>query len=193
VATIFIRSWKAIAWRGILGLLFGLVAFFWPNVTLALLVVIFAVYALLDGFVAIAMGTRHRAQEHAWVVLAEGLAGLGVGLAVFVWTRTAAALVIRVIGIWAVMTGILEVFAFLRLRRDLPGEVLLGVAGAASILLGGALLFAQTARATLIVALLGSYALVFGASMLVQGLRLRRSLPDAEHGPHGSKPWSHFV
>jgi uncharacterized membrane protein HdeD (DUF308 family) len=195
MATILIRSWKALAWRGVLALSFGFIAFLWPKMTFAVLVLVFGVYALLDGFVAIAMGTRHRAQEHAWVVLLEGLAGLGLGLAVLLLARTPEGLVIRVIGVWAVTTGILEVFAFVRLRRDIPGEFLLGIAGAASILLGSALLFGPSPAAgtMVIIALLGSYALVFGASMLGQALRLRRAPRDFEHHAHGSKPWSHVV
>lgn len=193
MTTILIRSWKALVWRGVLGLAFGTVAFLWPTMTLALLVLAFGVYALLDGFVAIAMGTRHRAQEHAWLVLLEGLAGLAMGLAVFFWTRTAEALVIRGIGLWALATGLLEVFAFVRLRRDLPSEVFVGIAGAASMLLGAILLLAPTAGTVLLMTLLGSYALVFGASMLAQGLRLRRTLRDSEHGGHGSEPWPHVV
>ena len=138
-------------------------------------------------------GTHHRAQEHAWLVLLEGLAGLAMGVAVFLWTRTAEALVIRVIGVWALTTGMLEVFAFLRLRRDMPSEVFVGVAGAASVLLGAILLLAPTVGTFFLIAMLGSYALVFGASMLAQGLRLRRALRDSGHGGHGPEPWPHVV
>lgn len=193
MTTLLVRSWKALVWRGVLGLVFGTIAFLWPTMSLALLVLVFGVYVLLDGFVAIAMGTRHRAHQHAWVVVLEGVAGFVLGLGVFLWTRTAEGLVIRIIGVWAIATGILEVFAFSRLRRDVPTEVLLGVAGAASILLGSTLLLAPTVGTIFVMAALGSYALVFGTSMLVQGLRLRRALRGSEHHGQGSEPWPHAV
>lgn len=193
MTTLLTRSWKALEWRGVLGLGFGIVAFLWPSMTLDLLVLVLGVYALLDGFVALAMGTHHRAHEHAWVVLLEGLAGLAVGLAIFLWARAAEALVVGAIGVWAVATGILEVFAYSRLRRDFPKEVLLGVAGTASILLGSTLLLAPRVGTVFLTAVLGSYALVFGTSMFVQGLRLRRSLRQAEHPSDGPQPWSHVA
>lgn len=191
VMTVFVRDWKPFAWRGVLGVSFGILAFLWPKMTLAALVLLFGVYALLDGFVAIAMGTRHRAQERAWAFLIEGFAGLGVGLAILLWTRMAAEVVVQLIGCWAVATGILELFAAIRLRRELPGELLLGIAGVASVLLGWAILFRPAAGATLLMALLGSYALVFGTSMLLQALRLRRVLRNLERVRKGFEPDPH--
>lgn len=176
MASELVERWHGLALRGLLGLAFGFIAFLWPTMTLSLLVLGFGVYALLDGFVVIAMGTRRGSERHAWLLVIEGLAGVALGLAVFVWAGTARALVLHAVAVWAVVTGILEVFAFVRLRREGPAEILLGVGATASILLGGALLVLPPDGALLLVILLGSYALVFGASMLVQGLRLRRAL-----------------
>lgn len=191
MTAVFVRSWKPLAWRGALGVLFGVLAFLWPQMTLALLVLLFGVYALIDGFVAIAMGTRQRAREHAWVFLLEGFAGLALGLAVFLWTRSAAQIVVHLIGLWAVATGVLELFATVRLRRELPGEVLLGVAGVASILLGFAILFRPGAGTYLLITLLGSYALVFGTAVLLQALRLRRMLRNLEREAERLRPAAH--
>ena len=163
------------------------------SVTLAALVLLFGVYALFDGIAAIVLGTRDEAREHGWAILLEGFAGVGLALAILLWTRMPAALLVLLIAFWAIATGILELFAAIRLRRELPGEVLLGIAGAASVLLGFALLFWPTGGALVLVVLLGSYALVFGAAMLLQAFRLRRALRNFEHDDQELGPKPHAV
>ncbi len=182
MGTVFARTWKSLACRGAIAIAFGLIALVRPGMTLAALVLLFGGYALLDGFLSIAVGTRHRAREHAWTMALEGFAGIGLGLAALLWTRTAAELIVILIALWAIGTGILDLFATIRLRRELPGEVLLGIAGTVSVLLGFAILFWPRAGTFALVTLLGSYALVFGTAMLLQGLRLRRVLRRFEEG-----------
>ncbi len=185
---LFAHHWESLALRGGVAISFGLIAFLWPGMTLAALVLLFGVYALLDGIAAIVIGTRQRARQHAWAVMLEGLAGLGLGLATFLWTRTAPELVVVLIALWAIATGLLELFAAMRLRRELPGQALLGVGGVTSMLLGFTILLWPTAGAPALVALLGSYALVFGTAMLVQALRLRRTVRRLEQDdPHSGR------
>lgn len=191
---VFVRHLESLAWRGGVAITFGLIAFLWPGLTLAALVLLFGAYALLDGIAAIVIGTRQRAREHAWAVLLEGCAGVGLGLAVFLWTQTAAGLIVVAIAFWAIATGLLELFAAMRLRRELPGQALFGIGGAASMLLGFAILLWPTAGAPALVALLGSYTLIFGTAMLLQALRLRRAVHHLEEGdrhPGPEKPGQH--
>lgn len=169
-----VRSWKLLALRGLLGVLFGLVAFVWPSITLVALVLLFGAYAIVDGLLAIAAATRHGVREHAWTLVLEGLVGLGVGLASLVWTGITALLLVELIALWAILTGTLEVALAVRLRREIPGELLLGLAGSASILLGILMLLSPRAGATVIVVLLGGYALFFGSVTLALAFRLRR-------------------
>lgn len=71
----FVPGWRALAARGILALLFALGAFLWPSVTVAALVLLFGVHALLDGTVAILVGSRVRASDRWWLLPLEGLRG----------------------------------------------------------------------------------------------------------------------
>ncbi|HXX66951.1 MAG TPA: HdeD family acid-resistance protein [Polyangiaceae bacterium] len=187
---IFARSWKSLAWRGALGVSFGIIALLWPGMTLSVLAVLFGVYALADGIAAIAFATRSGAREHSWAFLLEGLAGVGVGLAVVLWMRVAIELFAILIAFWALATGGLELLVAARLRGELPGALLLGVGGTISLLLGCAILFWPTASALVLVLLLGSYALVFGAAQLAQALRLRRALRQFDKDDHdfGANP-----
>jgi len=78
--------------------------------------------------------------------------------------------------LWAIATGAAEIAVAGRLRREVPGEVLLLAAGVASVLLGIAVFFVPSTSAVGLVLLFGLYGLVFGASLLGQAFRLRRSV-----------------
>jgi uncharacterized membrane protein HdeD (DUF308 family) len=173
----FARSWKLLAWRGGLGITFGLAVFLWPRMTLPALVLAFGAYTLVDGIVAVSLGARPGVTEQSWAILLEGVAGVGLALGIFLWTRVAVELVALLIGFWAIATGLLQLVVAIRLRREMPTEPLLVVAGLASLLLGFAVfLWPMAAGPFAFAALLASYTLVFGAAMLLQGLRVRKVL-----------------
>ena len=55
MAVILTRNWWALALRGLAGIIFGIITFAWPGISLAALVLLFGAYALTDGIFAIAM------------------------------------------------------------------------------------------------------------------------------------------
>jgi uncharacterized membrane protein HdeD (DUF308 family) len=188
VEIIFARSWKALALRGVVGILFGLVAFLRPGITLSALVLLFGAYCLIDGILAIVAGTRQRAREYAFLLAIEGLIGVSIGVVAFLWTGMTALVLIDLIAFWAIFTGLLEIAAAVRVRRALPGVFLLGLGGVASVVLGVMALLWPAAGALVIVALLGWYALFFGAALLLLALRLRRLSKSLEPFCHELDP-----
>jgi uncharacterized membrane protein HdeD (DUF308 family) len=173
------RSWSLLALRGAFALLFGFTVLLWPTMSLPALVLAFGIYVLLDGIAAVAIGTRG-GREHAWLWLLEGCAGVGLGLAALAFSRAAVELVVLGVGLWAIATGALEMAVANRLRRELPGELVLFAAGVASMLLGIVVLFMPTTGAVGLALLFGAYGLVFGAALLAQAFRLRRELHRLE-------------
>ena len=103
----------------------------------------------------------------------EGVIGVGVGIFVFAHPAATALGLISVIGIWAIVTGIIEIAAAIRLHRIIAGEWFLGISGAVSVLFGIALLAAPGAGLLIWIYFLGAYALLFGISLLVTAFRLR--------------------
>ncbi len=86
MAQVLIRNWWALALRGVFGILFGLVAFLFPGITLGALILLFAIYAVLDGLFAIVAAIRAAERHERWgVLLLEGIAGIVAGLLAFVW------------------------------------------------------------------------------------------------------------
>jgi uncharacterized membrane protein HdeD (DUF308 family) len=136
-------------------MLFGVVAVLWPSITLTALVVLFGLYTLADGVLALIAATRRGERTRAPLLVFEALIGIGVGLATLLWTSMTTLVLVAVIGAWAIATGVLEIAIALRLRRIVPGEHLLGLAGGLSILLGVLMLVGPQLAAFAIVILLG--------------------------------------
>jgi uncharacterized membrane protein HdeD (DUF308 family) len=181
------RNWWIVALRGVTSLGFGVVALLWPGATLAALVLLYGTYAIIDGVLATSTAVRYR---HRGLRLAplwlEGIFGFAVGVAAWLWPGITALALIYVMAFWALITGLFEIVAAIRLRKEIAGEWLLAAAGLASLAFG-TLLAARPITGTLaLLLLLGGYAIVFGLFLvgLAIALRLHRSeLPEAAvHG-----------
>ncbi len=164
-------NWWALALRGLVAVLFGLLTFFLPGITLVTLVLLFGAYALVDGvFNVIAF---FRVASHQWALLIEGVIGIIAGILTFAWPAITAIVLLYVIAFWAILTGIFEIVAGIRLRKVITNEWLLLVMGILSFLFGLLILFAPGAGALAIVLWIGAYALVFGIFLLALAFRLR--------------------
>jgi len=171
---ILARNWWSLVIRGMVGILLGIVAFGWPGVTLGAMVLLFGAYALIDGIVNLA-GAFHAAGAHErWgMLLLEGMVGVGAALVTIFWPAITAFALIYIIAAWAILTGIAEIAAAIRLRRHIAGELLLGLAGVLSILFGVIMMAAPLVGVLVIAAWFGAYAFIFGVVLLALGLRLR--------------------
>jgi uncharacterized membrane protein HdeD (DUF308 family) len=165
------KNWWALALRGLVAVLFGLLTFFVPGITLITLVMLFGAYALADGlFNVIASFGR---VSHHWVLLIEGVIGVIAGVLTFAWPTITALILLYIIAYWAIFTGILEIVAGIRFRKVVANEWLLLLMGTFSLLFGAYILIAPGAGALAIVLWIGAYALVFGIFLLALAFRLR--------------------
>jgi uncharacterized membrane protein HdeD (DUF308 family) len=169
------HNWWAVALRGVLAILFGLIALVWPGLTLEVLVLFFGAYALVDGVFAIVTAfTKRAGHDRWWVLLLEGLVGIAAGIIIWVLPGLATLVLLYVIAFWAIVTGIIEIVAAIRLRREVQGEWLLVLSGIASVVFGALLLFFPAAGGLTIAWLIGIYAILFGAMFLGLSWRLRK-------------------
>lgn len=176
VESVLAERWWAVAVRGALAVLFGGIALLWPGITFAALVLVFGAYAFADGVVALVSAfTEARPERRRWPLVLEGLLGIGAGLVTVFYPRITAVVLLAVIAGWAIVGGIFEIVEAVRLRRQIQGEWLLGLAGALSVAFGVLLALFPEAGAVSIVWLLGAYALAFGALFMVLAARLRRA------------------
>jgi uncharacterized membrane protein HdeD (DUF308 family) len=181
------RNWWALALRGLFAVLFGIMAFAWPEITLEALVILYGAYALVDGVFAIAaavVGTT--VGMPWWALLLEGVCGIAVGVLTFSWPGITALVLLYLIAFWAVVTGVFEMVAAIRLRKEIRGEWLLALSGILSILFGVVLLVRPGAGALAVIWLIGAYAIAFGALLIVLGFKLRswsRSMSNISSSP----------
>jgi uncharacterized membrane protein HdeD (DUF308 family) len=188
------RYWWIVALRGAAAVLFGLMALVWPGITLFALVLLFGAYAVVDGGFTLVAALGRQGQVEATggsraLLIAQGIAGILIGVLAFVWPGITALALLWVIAAWAVVTGVLEIAAAVRLRRELRREWLLALSGTLSVLFGILLVGWPAAGALTLVVLIGVAAIVFGAALLALGLRLRRKGREglaAAHSRHGS-------
>jgi len=185
VLPVLARNWWALALRGLAAILFGLLAFAWPGITLFVLVLFFGAYMLVDGIFAIVAAVRAAGGEARWwLLLVEGILGVLAGLVAFFWPGLTALALLYFIAAWAIVTGILQIVGAIRLRREIEGEWALILSGALSVLFG-VLLAVIPAPAGLLslVWLVGIYAVVTGVLLLVLAFRVR-SLAGHESRVH---------
>jgi uncharacterized membrane protein HdeD (DUF308 family) len=170
------RFWWTLVLRGVLAVGFGLAALIWPGITLRVLVWLFGFYAVVDGLLALAallVGGRLASGRRGWLIV-EGVVGIAAGLFTFLWPAITALVLLYLIAAWAVVTGLLELVAAVRLRRELRGEWLLALAGILSVVFGVFVAARPGEGAIAIVSVVGVFAIAFGVALLVLGARLRR-------------------
>ena len=177
--SVLARNWWAFVVRGVLAILFGLIALFVPAVTMLSLVIVFAAYAATDGVFAIVSAVRAANQGERWGWLAlEGVAGIVAGIAAILWPGLTVALFIALIAVWAIITGGLLLTASFRVDAN-DGRWWLALGAVASLVYGMLLLVAPMIGALVLTWWIGAYAIVFGISMIAAALRLRARLRTA--------------
>jgi uncharacterized membrane protein HdeD (DUF308 family) len=168
------RNWWSLVIRGVLGILVGILTFVWPGITLAELVFLFAGYALVDGAVSLTGALRAVAAHERWgALLVEGIVGIAAAVITVMWPAITALSLVWVIAAWAIITGIVEIAAAVRLRRHVSGEWLLALSGIASTLFGVVAAVVPLAGALVIALWFGAYALIFGVILVALGFRMR--------------------
>jgi uncharacterized membrane protein HdeD (DUF308 family) len=166
------NNWWALLVRGVLGILFGVVALTMPEATLTALVIAWGFYALVSGMFAIVAAVSGAPAGPRWVLVLEGAIGIAAAAVTFFQPRLTGAVLLFLIAAWALIGGVLLVAAAFRLRREITGEIWLGLAGLVSVAFG-VFLFAQPgAGAMTVVWLIGLHAIVFGILWCALAARL---------------------
>jgi uncharacterized membrane protein HdeD (DUF308 family) len=182
--------WWALALRGVAAIVFGLLTFVAPRASLFALVVLFGVYAIVNGAILLALAFRRPSGEPRWGSLAfEGILSILAGAVALGWPGIGALALVFVVASWAVVTGVAQIVAAVRLRKRIRGEWLLALSGALSVAFGVLLLAAPAAGALVLALWVGVYAVLFGALLLALGMRLRAwSRSPAHRVPPGGIP-----
>jgi uncharacterized membrane protein HdeD (DUF308 family) len=170
--TLAAQNWGTFVLRGVLALAFGVLAFAAPAPTLAALIFVFAVYAIVDGILAIAFAVSAPGGAR-WLLVIAGILGIAIGVYTFVSPQVTAVALVLLIGAFAFVRGIAEVGTAIWLRNLIESAWVYVLNGIVSIAFGAFLIVAPGDGAFAVLFVIGFYALFAGVMYVAIGLRLR--------------------
>ncbi|CAG4892023.1 HdeD family acid-resistance protein [Paraburkholderia saeva] len=166
--------WGWLLFRGIAAVAFGILAFVWPDLTLASLVVVWGAYAVVDGAFALVYGIGG-AGRRRWMYVLVGLTGIVAGLAALFWPSIAIVAFMMIVGYWALIAGICEIIYAIQYRRAQAHPWLVGLSGFLSVVIGLVIVMFFYPDGVISVAwLAGGYAIAYGILMTCAAAQLRR-------------------
>ena len=169
-----IKNWWMLALRGLLAIVFGVIAFLQPDVTVVALVWLWGAYALTDGIFTVVASVKAAEQGKSWgMLMFDGICGIAAGVIAFTWTGITAVTLFYLVAAWAVVSGIFEIAAAISLRKVIEGEWMLGLSGVLSILLGVVLMANPGAGLVATVWMIGGYAILFGIVTIALSFKLK--------------------
>jgi len=170
----FAANWRALALRGLVALVFGLVVLFWPGLVLTVLAVLFGLYAAVDGAITFvpALRSPDRGPQRT-LPLAEGAVGIVAGLVAVFWPGLTVSGLVYVIAGWALLTGVLKILTAVLLRAQVENGWLLAGSGALSALFGILLVALSRSDVPFLAPFIGGFAVVVGLALIVFAFRLR--------------------
>ncbi len=163
------EHWWVVLLRGVLAILFGVLAYTWPGLTVLLLVSIWGAYALIDGIVGVVAGIRGK-----WGSLVViGLIGIAAGIVAFLWPGLTAVTLLWVIAFWAIVAGVLQISAAIRLRKEVEGEWLWVLSGILTVGLGVLFFLYPGAGILSVTWLIAALAIVWGILLVMLSFKLK--------------------
>ena len=169
-------NWWLLLLRGIAAIVFGILAFMWPLLTLLTLTLLWGAYAIADGIFALwAVFSRHGGYTGSklWLTII-GICGILAGLLAFAWPGVTALVLLLFIAIWAIIIGVMQIWGAIQLRKEIEGEWLLILSGLLSVAFGVLLLVQPGAGALALVWIIGWYAMLAGCIYIVLAFRLKK-------------------
>lgn len=168
------RSWWLLLLRGIAAVAFGVLTFVWPQISLLTLIMVYGVYALIDGVLALIAAIRGGGMVPRWWLALGGAVSILAAVVAFAWPGLTALVLVYLIGFWSILRGVLEIIGAIRLRNEIANEWTLGVAGALSVIFGLILVFMPGAGALGLLWLIAAWAVLFGLLLIWVAFKVRK-------------------
>lgn len=175
LASLLSQTWWLMMLRGIVAILFGLLCCFQPFFSLNVLVIFFGAYALVDGVLAVVSSIQGRkTHQDWWVLLLWGLVSVITGALTLAVPPLAILVLVYYFAAWAIVTGVMEIIAAIRLRGEALGRGWLIIGGLLSVLFG-ILLFARPGSSIVVIGwLIGIFAILLGIIFVALAFHMRR-------------------
>ena len=167
------KNWWLLLIRGLCAIVFGILTFVWPGITLLTLVLFYGAFVLADGILAIAAAIQgSKDAPRAWLIVL-GLLSVAAGVLTFVWPGITALVLLLLIAGWSIAIGVMQIYGAIKLRKEIDNEWWLIAGGVLSVLFGVILVVQPGAGALALLFVIGAYAIVYGIIMVIFSLKLR--------------------
>ncbi len=170
------RIWIFATIRGVLAIIFGLIALFAPIATAIALAIVVGVFAIVTGVFDVIEAIRHRGSSSMVLRIVLGAVSILFGILVLVWPGISLTILVIMVGVWAIVTGILQIMSSVRHRASPDSGWVWGIIGGALTILFGVLviIWPRTGLVT-IIWIIGIWAVVWGITLIVLGVKLRKA------------------
>jgi uncharacterized membrane protein HdeD (DUF308 family) len=168
------KNWWAVLLRGLAAIVFGILAFAWPGITILSLIILWGAYALVDGVFAIIAAVTGGSPAPRWWMAVVGIIGILAGIVAFYNPLLTGVTLLMLIAAWAIVSGIFEIIGAIRLRKEIDNEWLLILHGIISVLFGVFLIYSPGAGALAMIWVIGAYAIVGGVLLCVLAFQLKK-------------------
>ena len=166
--------WWLLLIRGIIAVIFGIVALVWPDVTVKALIVVVGIFWIIDGIVSAVRAIQARKVVMSWVWwLAGALVSVIAGVVLFVWPDLTALAFAYLMGFWAILVGILEIIGSFQVMANGGQWIGSMVAGALALIFGLILVIWPGSGITGLMWLVGIFAIAFGVLFIVGAFQVR--------------------
>jgi uncharacterized membrane protein HdeD (DUF308 family) len=165
--------WGWLIARGLAAIVFGILAFAMPGLTVLTLAIVWGAYAIVDGVFAMSYGFRGKGTRR-WAYVVIGLIGVIAGLVAFFWPNETALVLVLIIGFWMLGIGIFEIVYAIQFRRAIAHPWAVGISGLLSALVGLFIIVFPGAGALSLIWVIAAYAILYGILMIVAAFQLRR-------------------
>lgn len=169
-------NWWLLLLRGLAAVGFGLLALFWPGLTLVSLTFLWGAYALADGILAIwaAISGQSAGTGPRWWLAAVGVLGiLAAGIA-FLQPSAVAGALLLLIAAWSFIVGIMTIWGAIELRKEIDGEWLLIFSGIIAIAFAALLVSQPAASALALIWVIGLFTIVLGLNHIALAFKVKR-------------------
>ena len=174
------KNWWVLVLRGVCAVLFGVMTFVWPAISIAVLVLMWGAYAFADGILSI-FGSFKRGREAGfpWWLLLTGVVGVAAGVLTFINPAMTGLALLMLIAAFSIVRGVMQIAAAIRLRHEIEHEWLLAIAGVMLVVFGVLVAIFPGAGALAVVTWIGVIAVAIGVLEITVGIRVKGAAPKA--------------
>ena len=176
------QRWTLLAANGVIAVIFGVLAIFVPGPMLLTVVTYFGIVILLLGAAMLVGGilTLRNGLDYG-TDLAEAIVLMIIGVLLTFYTRQSLKIFVIIIGSWAILIGLMQLFIAFKLNPELNGKNTLLINGGLSLVFGIILFFNPFQAAVFVLVLTGILAIAVGTILIIVAMKMKNFFRQREH------------